>query len=280
MDMLLDNLYIKTKDFSVSGEYFSLFYNEKLDCLQTFPQPENLEKYYESNDYISHTDGNKGFFEKTYQLVKRYMLGRKVRLLEKYIKNKGSLLDIGAGTGDFLRIAQEKGWQVVGVEPNQKAIDNARKKNISLYKNLEEVQGTFDCITLWHVLEHIPDLQTQIDFINQHLQPNGVLIVAVPNYKSKDASIYQEFWAGYDVPRHLWHFSKTCVSRLFAENNFQIISTKPMFFDAFYVSLLSEKYKTGKMNFVKGFVNGLRSNLSAIRTGEYSSLIYFLKRIE
>ncbi|GIZ15089.1 class I SAM-dependent methyltransferase [Capnocytophaga catalasegens] len=275
-----DNLYIKTKDFSVSKEDFSLFYNEEYDYLQTFPQPENIAKYYESEDYISHTDRNKGLFEKIYQLVKRYMLSRKVQLLEKYIKNKGTLLDIGAGTGDFLRIAQKKGWQVTGVEPNQKAIDNARKKNISLYKNLEEVQRTFDCITLWHVLEHIPNLQLQIDFINKHLQTNGILIIAVPNYKSKDAFIYQEFWAGYDVPRHLWHFSKTSISKLFSDNHFQIINIKPMLFDAFYISLLSEKYKTGKINFIKGFVNGFRSNLSAIQTGEYSSLIYILKKIK
>lgn len=275
-----DNLYIKTKDFSVSKEDFSLFYNEEYDYLQTFPQPENIAKYYESEDYISHTDRNKGLFEKIYQLVKRYMLSRKVQLLEKYIKNKGTLLDIGTGTGDFLRIAQKKGWQVTGVEPNQKAIDNARKKNISLYKNLEGVQRTFDCITLWHVLEHIPNLQLQIDFINKHLQTNGILIIAVPNYKSKDAFIYQEFWAGYDVPRHLWHFSKTSISKLFSDNHFQIINIKPMLFDAFYISLLSEKYKTGKINFIKGFVNGFRSNLSAIQTGEYSSLIYILKKIK
>lgn len=271
---------LKTKDFMVSGEEFSLIYNEKYDFLQTEPQPEihTIHKYYQSKEYISHTDGNKNWFEKIYQIVKKYTITQKIKLLEKYFPKKGSLLDIGAGTGDFLEIAKNRNWEITGIEPEQKAIEIASKKGVFLYKNQEEIKNTFDVITLWHALEHIPDLQKQIDFLKNHLKKNGILIIAVPNYKSKDAQIYKEYWAAYDVPRHLWHFSQKSIQLLFNEHNFKIIKTKPMYFDAFYVSLLSEKYKTGKMNLIKGVFNGLYSNISAIKTGEYSSLLYVLKR--
>lgn len=280
MHQQTNNKYIITRDFSVSGEEFSLLYNEEYDYLQTNPQPNNnqIGNYYQSESYISHTDGSRGVFEKIYQFVKKYTLFKKIKLLEKYIPQKGTLLDIGAGTGDFLRVAKQKGWQVFGVEPEQKAIAIAKQKGIELQQNTQQINQTFDCITMWHVLEHIPNLQEQICFLHKHLNQNGILIIAVPNYKSKDAQIYGKYWAAYDVPRHLWHFSKISIHKLFTENGFQIKTIKPMFFDAFYVSLLSEKYKTGRINYLKGFINGVYSNFSAIKTGEYSSLMYIIKK--
>jgi len=135
----------------------------------------------------------------------------------------------------------------------------------------------FDIITLWHVLEHVSDLDAQIKELKRLLKPKGYLIIAVPNYKSYDADHYKTFWAAYDVPRHLWHFSKNAIQSIFGKFNFILEKTLPMKFDSFYVSLLSEKYKTGKMNYLKAFRIGLRSNIKAKRTGEYSSLIYVLR---
>ena len=257
-------------DYSVSKEIFHLKYNEKYQLYKTEPIPEKLGIYYQSEEYISHTDSKKTFIEKIYQYVKKYMLQKKINLIHKYIKNKGKILDIGAGTGDFLKIAQENGWKITGIEPERKARNRAGEKGVSLEENQEKINDKYDVITMWHVLEHIPDLENQIIFLKNHLTDNGILVIAVPNYKSKDAQIYKQFWAAFDVPRH--------IQLIFEEKGFKLIETKHMPFDAFYVSLLSEKYKTGKVSYFKGFFNGLRSNLSAIRTGEYSSLIYILKK--
>ena len=265
-------------DYSVSKEIFHLKYNEKYQLYKTEPIPEKLGIYYQSEEYISHTDSKKTFIEKIYQYVKKYMLQKKIDLIHKYTKNKGKILDIGAGTGDFLKIAQENGWKITGIEPEKKARNRAGEKGVLLEENQEKIDDKYDVITMWHVLEHIPDLENQIIFLKNHLTDNGILVIAVPNYKSKDAQIYKQFWAAFDVPRHIWHFSKKSIQLIFEEKGFNLIETKPMPFDAFYVSLLSEKYKTGKVSYFKGFFNGLRSNLSAIQTGEYSSLIYILKK--
>ncbi len=273
------NTYIQVKDFSVSGESFSLLLDDDLQLLKTSPQPtlENLGSYYESEDYISHTDGTRTLFEKLYQLVKRNAIRKKVNLLSKY-NEKGSVLDIGAGTGDFLVEAKKQGWKITGIEPNQKAKEIAISKKVVFSDALENLEDhSFDVITMWHVLEHVPDLDFQLKHLKRLLKPNGTIIIAVPNFKSFDAKYYKEFWAAYDVPRHLWHFSQIAIQKLFQKHTIKLFHVKPMWFDAFYVSLLSEKYKNGKMNFVKGFFIGFRSNCSGVFKKEYSSHIYILK---
>lgn len=273
--------HLKIKDYLVSGEEFTLVENEFGDLLQTMPVPEieKLPEYYKSEKYISHTDTKKSFTEKVYHFVKGIALKQKVSLISSLNKGSGKLLDIGSGTGDFLVTAKEKNWDVFGIEPNQDARILSEKKGVKVLKDLNEVSGTnFDVITLWHVLEHVPDLENYIQQISSRLKPTGTLIVAVPNFKSKDAKHYKEFWAAYDVPRHLWHFSKTGIERLFSKHDFQLLKTKPMWFDAFYVSLLSEKYKTGKSNWVKAIFMGLYSNFSGLSTKEYSSHIYIIKK--
>ena len=271
--------FLKTKDFSISQEAFELFYDATYDMLVTKPKPENLDFYYESSTYISHTDSNKSFVDKIYQQVKKYSLSKKIRLINMYSRKEKSLLDVGAGTGDFLKKAQKEEWSIEGVEPNHNARLKALDKGISLKDRLEALPGKkYEVITLWHVLEHLPDLENQIFKLVWHLQEGGTLIIAVPNFNSYDANHYKEFWAAYDVPRHLWHFSKTAIEKLFTKHGLELVKVKPMVFDSFYVSLLSEKYKTGKQNFLKAFFLGLWSNLSAMRTKEYSSHIYILKK--
>ncbi|GMN10032.1 class I SAM-dependent methyltransferase [Croceitalea sp. MTPC9] len=271
--------YLRTKDFSVSQEEFELFHDEDLDMLVTKPRPNNLDRYYESEAYISHTDSKKSFVDKIYQLVKSYSLKRKVSLLNSFKPSEKTILDIGAGTGDFLAAAKKSDWKVNGVEPNSAARNKANKKGIVLFSDLNEVSNKkFQIITLWHVLEHLPDLENQIASIVSLLDENGTLVIAVPNFKSYDAEHYEKFWAAYDVPRHLWHFSKQSIQKLFEKHKMEMVKTKPMLFDSFYVSLLSEKYKTGKQNFIKAFFNGLKSNLRANSTKEYSSHVYILRK--
>lgn len=272
-------LFLKTKDFSVSGETFELFKDEELDMLVTRPQPENLSRYYESEDYISHTDAEKSLMDKMYQVVKRKNFKNKIQLIENQSNKPKSLLDIGAGTGDFLLFAKSRGFEVVGVEPNEKARQRSSQKGISLHQEIQNViDQKFDTITLWHVLEHLPNLGDQIKTITSLVKSNGVLVIAVPNFKSYDASHYGKYWAAYDVPRHLWHFSKTSIAKLFDAHGMEVTAIKPMWFDAFYVSLLSEKYKGNKLYWMNAFFVGLWSNAKAVFTKEHSSLIYILKK--
>ena len=268
-------------DHSVSGEKFDLLYDESLEMLITSPQPskDQLPKYYESENYISHTDSKKSLFERVYQLVKRYSLNKKIKLINKEAIQKGKLLDIGAGTGDFLLVAKNNGWNVKGVEPNANAKQRAHKKGLKLSDHINDLDSEkFDVITMWHVLEHVPNLDEYIKRLYALLNNKGTLIIAVPNFKSYDAIIYKEFWAAYDVPRHLWHFSKTSIKKLFEKEGLQISGIKPLKFDSFYVSMLSEKYKTGKLNIIRSFTVAMKSNLKAKTTGNYSSLIYILKK--
>lgn len=280
--MNLSDNFISTKDFLVSGESFDLIYDDHLQLLKTTPVPPlgELSKYYESKDYISHTDDKKGLLQALYQLVKSWSLRNKVNLITKQNRGEGSLLDVGAGTGDFLIEAKKQNWEIYGMEPNSSALKLARQKGLSLESSLAAFGSKkFDVVTLWHVLEHIPNLDEIISQLSELVKPGGTLIVAVPNFKSYDAKYYGKFWAAYDVPRHLWHFSQASMVKLF-RTNFNLTSTQPMIFDSFYVCLLSEKYKTGNKFSLKAFWVGLKSNLAALRNKEYSSLIYCFKRTD
>lgn len=279
MNLSNTKYFLNVKDYSVSQETFELLHDEELDMLITHPQPslEKLPSYYESVDYISHTDGNKSLFEKMYQFVKSIALKNKLKLINSQ-SPKGRILDIGAGVGDFLSVCKSDGWQTIGIEPSDKAKEIAINKGVSFVENLSELESnSFDIITMWHVLEHVPDLENQIKELKRLIKPTGTVIIAVPNFKSFDASYYSNYWAAYDVPIHLWHFSKTAIKKLFAKENLELVKVLPMKFDSFYVSLLSEKYKTGKMNFIKAFYIGLKSNWKGNQNSEYSSLIYVLK---
>ena len=280
MDISKYQYYLEVKDHSISKEEFRLLRDESIDLVFTYPQPneEKLPSYYESEDYISHTDGNRSLFEKAYQFVKNIALKKKLTLINEFQPSKGVLLDIGTGTGDFLSQAKQNGWQIIGVEPNERAKNIALKKGVSYIDSTSQLEDhSVDVVTMWHVLEHVPDVNAQIKELKRLLKPAGTIVIAVPNFNSFDAKHYQEFWAAYDVPRHLWHFSRLSIEKLFEREKLQLVETRPMLFDAFYVALLSEKYKTGKMNYLTAFLVGLQSNWKARTTNEYSSHIYIIK---
>ena len=275
-----NSIYLKVKDHSISGEEFKLLYNEDFDFLETFPQPslEQLPKYYKSDDYISHTDSKRNLFENVYHLIRKISLKRKLKLINSFSSNEKKLLDVGCGTGDFLQIAQKNKWTVSGIEPNEKArtIANTKTSNsVFDVKHLLKIKpNSLNVITLWHVLEHLPKLDEHISILRSLLKPEGTLIIAVPNYNSYDAKYYKEFWAAYDAPRHFWHFSQSSVSKLVEKEKMKVVKVLPMKFDSYYVSLLSEKHKSGWMNIFNAFRIGWLSNFKAKRSSEYSSLIY------
>ncbi|MDT0675369.1 class I SAM-dependent methyltransferase [Autumnicola musiva] len=270
--------FLSCKDYLVSGEEFDLFWHKEHEILETKPVPVNLPFYYSSDRYISHTDSKENFTEKLYQQVKNYMMGKKISWIKNY-KTSGKILDVGAGTGDFLITARKHHFEIFGTEPNETARGMAIRKDVSLVKDYQELKiKNYDVITLWHVLEHIKEPEEGIAKLSELLDDDGVLVIAVPNFKSFDAQHYKECWAAYDVPRHLFHFSQKGIESLFTAGGFELLSKKPLIFDSFYVSLLSEKNKTGSSNYIKAFYNGLKSNIKAKTSTEYSSLVYFFRK--
>ncbi|HEX8563986.1 MAG TPA: class I SAM-dependent methyltransferase [Flavobacterium sp.] len=272
--------YLTVTDHSVSKEIFELCYDAELDLLATHPQPsaEALPDYYESDDYISHTDGKRTFFEYIYQTVKNIALRKKVKLINRLSNNKGHLLDIGAGTGDFLVVASANGWSVTGTEPSSKARAIAEAKGVRFIEDAALLADhSFDIITMWHVLEHVPDFNRQFAELKRLIKPDGRIVVAVPNFKSYDATHYGKFWAAYDVPRHLWHFSKGAIGKISLQHQLELEEVLPMKFDSFYVSLLSEKYRHGKMRYMAAMTTGIKSNRYGSKYSEFSSHIYVIR---
>ncbi len=277
---------LKAKDETVSHQYFEVWQcnNCTLRFTQDVPTEENIGSYYQSSDYISHSNTSKGIVNKLYHTVRSVTLQTKRKLVEKNSgKKTGNLLDVGAGTGAFALTMKNAGWNVTGLEPDATARANAKKDfdvELQPTENLFNLQQqSFDVITMWHVLEHVHRLHEYLEIFYALLMPGGTLIIAVPNYTSYDAKAYAEKWAAYDVPRHLYHFSPKSMQLLLQSHNFKLASEKPMWFDSFYVSLLSEKYTSGKSNFIKAFYNGLLSNLKATsKPSNCSSLIYIAQK--
>ncbi|MBS1737289.1 MAG: class I SAM-dependent methyltransferase [Bacteroidetes bacterium] len=278
---------LSVKDFSISGEIFEVWECSKcsLRFTQNAPSEENIGPYYQSENYISHSNTNKGLVNKLYHSVKKITLNKK----KKIIKNAtgfstGKILDVGAGTGAFLNTMRQGGWQVSGIEPDV----IARKNASDLYRlNLLDQEAlksftpaSFDVITMWHVLEHVHQLNETIALLMNLLKPNGKLIIAVPNYTSFDAHYYKEFWAAYDVPRHLYHFSPDAMKKLLVDHGMNNPVLLPMWFDSFYVSMLSEKYKYGKSRLVQAFFTGLKSNLKARNKIENCSSVIYISAIK
>ncbi|GAB4131008.1 MAG: class I SAM-dependent methyltransferase [Bacteroidia bacterium] len=237
--------------------------------------------FYQSEEYISHSNTKKGVVSALYQSVRKHTLRKKLGLVESRVGRKGKALDIGCGTGEFLNTLKTAGWETLGVEPGDQARE-AGKKNYGLDVREESALSTlsdksFDLITMWHVLEHVPGLNDRVVEIGRLLKDEGVLVVAVPNRNSHDAKYYGAYWAAYDVPRHLWHFRPEDIKALFLKHGFAVKEVLPMPFDSYYVSMLSEKYKTGSTNLVSAVWRGLVSNMKA-GGDKWSSQIYIIRK--
>lgn len=274
--------YLICEDHQVTHESFALVKCTNCELIFTNPRPQSheLTKYYQSKDYISHTDEGNSLINVLYKLVRSYTLKKKRQLIEKY-STPGMILDYGCGTGDFLKVCEKSQWLTTGIEPDSGAMEIAKTKlNGTVVDSLGYLKNekTFDVITMWHVIEHVSQLKETLKKLHKQLKQGGYMIVAVPNPNSFDASLYREHWAAYDVPRHLYHFTRTSFGNLVEKTKLKFITTHPLKFDSYYVSLLSEKNKSGKMKLISGFLNGLRSNRKANKSSEYSSLIYVLKK--
>ncbi len=274
------------KDNTVSQEYFAIYHcsNCQARFTQDIPAEEAIGSYYKSEDYISHTDTTKGFINRLYRTVRNYSLTQKRKLIERTTGSKsGFLLDVGSGTGYFAATMIKAGWEVTGSEPDEgarKVALNQHSVKLLPTRELFNLPGNkFNVITLWHVLEHVHELKKYIFNFKRLLSDTGKLFIAVPNYTSHDANIYQQYWAAYDVPRHLYHFSPHTMQMLMKEFGLKIIDIKPMWFDSFYVSLLSSKYKNGDTKWVGASWTGLISNFKAmIDVKKCSSVIYIISK--
>ncbi len=272
---------MKIKDHMITQEVFTVQKCSDCDFHFTNPRPSEgvIGNYYKSENYISHSSSKKGIINKLYNNVRSYTLKQKRRILENLTENR-NLLDIGSGTGHFLNECKTNGWNAVGLEPDTDARDFAKNTfqiDLSPIEQLYQLEkSSFDVITMWHVLEHVFHLQKDVEQISTLLKKEGYFIVAVPNRESWDAKYYQEFWAAYDVPRHLYHFSEKNMIQLMNQFGLKHQQTLPMKFDSFYVSMLSEKYKNGSL--VKAFFNGMKSNRKAKSSGGFSSQIYIFKK--
>lgn len=273
-------------DHTVSKETFDIWHCNRcsLRFTQSIPDAAHIGPYYNSANYVSHSDTQKGLIYRCYHLVRNFTLQRKRKLVQAVTNKKnGSLLDVGAGTGAFLKVMQHAEWQVTGLEPDDTARKNALEINsvqLLAPETLYELAANkYDAITMWHVLEHVHDLQGYLKQFHQILQANGKLIIAVPNYTSYDAQVYGADWAAYDVPRHLYHFSPESMEVLADARGFKIDKMLPMWFDSFYVSMLSEQIKYGKNHIISAVWNGLVSNIKALLNNKKaSSIIYILSK--
>mgnify|MGYP000843924128 FL=1 len=272
---------MKIKDHFLSQEEFEIKETEIKGIFKTYPIPENIGKYYESKDYISHHQDSNSLKEKIYKFAQSFNLNYKRNILSEVTFENAKVLDYGCGAGEFLKHI-ENDVETFGFEPSNDARNFAKQKTSKtiFIENLNELQNeSLDVITLWHVFEHIENQTEILSLFRQKLKPNGSLIIAVPNCTSFDAKYYKEFWAAYDVPRHLFHLSRNGMKKIFNTENWKLEKIKPLLLDSYYISILSEKYKKNPLFFIFGGILGAISNIKASKTGEFSSLIYIIRKI-
>lgn len=277
--------FLVAKDHLLSSEEFSLSKCQSCGFVftQNVPPPEKIGAYYQSNDYVSHSDTRKGLLNKAYHMARNIMLGKKFSMVNAISKGK-NLLDIGTGTGYFPAFMKKKGYTVTGVEIDEKAREFARSEfGFDVFSPPEfldhKIDGKFDVITLWHVLEHLEDFDLYLERMLEYLAPGGTLIIALPNCSSLDARHFREYWAGYDVPRHLWHFTPSTLTLLARNHDMDVVNIKRLPLDPFYNSMLSAKYMGHKLFMVTGIVIGELAYIESLfNISKSSSVVYFLVR--
>lgn len=276
-------LHLNLKDEFLTQEAFQIYECKDCGLLYTMPRPDKdkIGDYYKSEEYYSHQENKQGFIPKLYEKVKTINLRNKYRMATEGLQI-GKALDIGCGVGDFLHQMERNGWECIGVEPSKDAKNIAKKRvkgEILAIEDLENIADeTFDLITMWHVLEHVDDLKWQLRQLERLVKSKGRVVIALPNYKSYDGQFYKAFWAAYDVPRHLNHFNKETLIKIFNSNNLVLRKTEKLVWDAYYISFMSEKYQNHSLPLIRGAIQGLKSNCNARRSGEWSSLVYVFEK--
>lgn len=272
---------MKIKDHFLTQEIFEIKETEIKGIFKTSPIPSNISRYYESEDYISHHQDSGSLKEKLYKFLQSFNLQYKKNILVDRIKKGSNILDYGCGAGEFVKFI-ENDYQTFGFEPNSDARNAAINKTekAKIINDINSVEnGSLDAITLWHVFEHIENQSEMLETFNQKLKEKGLLIIAVPNPTSYDAKHYKEFWAAYDVPRHIYHFSKKGMENLISKNSdWKLRKIKPLLLDSFYISMLSEKYKKSPLFWLKALIHGTISNIKALFSSEFSSLVFIIEK--
>ena len=272
---------LEVKDYLVSGETFVLQFDTHKTLARTqLKEGLHLADYYPAEDYTSHQEKRLGIRGMLYGLVQRFMLHYKLSILKKHQAEK-DLLDIGGGIGVFAQFLAKHGYDVALTEPNHNARKLAQKRGLSCFSSVDEIpiNTSYSCLSLWHVLEHVNALDTSLQKYHNALKTNGLMLVAVPNLASFDAAYYGPYWAAYDVPRHLWHFTPQGLQERVETQGFRLLKTYPLWFDSFYISILSETYAKNKFAFLRGLFVGLYSNIRALFSQEYSSKIFVFQKL-
>lgn len=274
-----DHSYMEVKDLFLSKEDFKLMKCDHCGLIFTVPRPSSdvIGNYYLSNEYYSHQQNKKGLVPRLYEAVKSLNIKKKASYAIDGL-TVGKLLDIGCGIGDFLLEVSKRGWDVMGIEPSENAKSIAKERLGFLPLDPSEscslIDHSFDVITMWHVLEHVDDLKIQTSELNRLLKPGGRLIIALPNYQSFDCQYYKQYWAAWDVPRHLNHFSPDVIRSIIDSIGIKFVDIQKLKWDAYYISFLSERYLGHSLPLLRGAWVGLKSNCRASRSGMYSSLVY------
>lgn len=274
---------IASKDYFLTHETFNLLQCTNCGLIRTDPLPdeEAISRYYQSEEYISHSGSEKGIINKLYHLVRKQTLKKKFKTINRYSSGT-NILDYGAGSGHFVNYLRVNGYNATGIEPsagarsNCKQIFNLDLLDTSYIKNIPD--NSLDAISMWHVLEHIHEPLGLLSEFKRILKQNGTLFIAVPNIDSFDYKFYDKYWAALDLPRHIHHFSHKSIKFLLESGNLEVFQIKPLLFDSYYISLLSENYRRSKITYLRAPIIGLISNITAyLYNKNYSSCLYISK---
>ena len=215
--------HIEVVDHFLTKETFTIKKTPIKGLLKTHPAPSKnkIQGYYSADKYISHNSNAPGAFFFVYRFVRRVNFWFKYKFVgKKELFSK--TLDFGSGDHYFMQQLQRRNHNVFGIDPLK---PNMSKQVFDSVFNESLDSKNFSCITAWHSLEHVHELENIIARFHKILDYNGTVIVAVPNYRSFDARFYKSFWAAYDVPRHLWHFDKQSIKKVFSNNGFSFIKS-------------------------------------------------------
>lgn len=275
----------EAKDYTVSQNSFGVVACSSCGLNFTNPRPKADEAgyFYQSDTYISHSDTQQGLVNKLYHAVRNITLKQKARWIQANQKGNKNLLDIGCGNGHFLKTCQDAGWNITGMELDpETAARAATLVQEKIYPNLTAIPESkqFELISLWHVLEHVYELDAYFEFFKKRIATDGKLLLALPNSKSFDAGYFKEYWAAYDVPRHIYHFNPETIQFVAKKHGFRLVKQRGQIFDSFYIALLSNQYRSGSKRLIHSFLLGLWSNVLAYtKTGNYSSNVYIFKHV-